>query len=277
MSPFVTCGLQGRMCNQIYQIATTIAYAKRHGLDYYIPDVSRDSDEFYFSHLNLPLRTHEVSAAIKQTWAEHRDTLGVNTYYQEIPKMENVCLDGYFQTFKYFDDCRDEILSVFKIPYSLAKGWVGIHVRRGDYITYSNNFPPLSIEYYKKSINYFIERGYTNFLCCSDDIPYCKETLPALNSSANFEYSENKTPLEDVSFLSCCEHLITANSSFSMMASWLNQNPNKLTICPTDDIFFVGMNKDMVPNTPNYIRMSAPREVIANRSLNGYGSIWTGR
>lgn len=275
MNPFVTCNyFQGRMANQIYQIATTVAYAKRFGLDYYIPN--HGPEKSYFDHLNLPIRTQEVSAAIRQIWEERRDNSGNNVYYDEIPKIENVCLSGFFQSFKYFDDCREEILKTFQIPYSFAKEWVGIHVRRGDYIAYANNFPPLSLEYYKKAIDYFVERGYSNFLCCSDDIPYSKEHLPGLNSKAHIDFSENRTPLEDISFLSSCQHLITANSSLSMMASWLNQCPDKITICPTDEIFFIGMNTDMIPNTPNYVRISAPREINRN-GINGCGSVWVGR
>lgn len=245
MRKFVVGFLMGRCGNQFYQIATTLAYAKKHDLDFFVTSTAPncDNNAYYFNQ--FPKRDSWFS-----NFYEPRNENG-NSYYFELPRLDNTCLMGYWQSFKYFDDYREEILQEFNLPYELKKGYVSLHVRRGDFLKGENNETILSIEYYKKCISYFTNLGYKNFLVFSDDINYCKEVFNFDN--INFEFSENRTELEDLSLMSSCEHNIIANSSFSFSASWFNKNENKIVLCPTYDKLFGGYNLDMIPD--NYIKM----------------------
>jgi hypothetical protein len=243
MKNFVVSKLFGRCGNQFYQIATGLAHAKRENLDFYTTTAENATN--YFN--TFPKK--EVGGKIY----EEKINVHNNPFYSEIPsKMGNCMLIGYWQSFNYFDSYRQNILDAFKIPYRQSV-YVSIHVRRGDYLVHSDLFPPLPIEYYQKSIHYFNGKGYFLFKVFSDDIEYCKNIFNKENffSYNNFVFSEGKSELEDLSLMSSCQHNIVANSSFSMAASWFNQNENKIVVCPYK--MFTGANEDMIPN--NYIKI----------------------
>jgi len=54
--------------------------------------------------------------------------------------------------------------------------------------------------------------------------------------------------------MSCCNHNIIANSSFSWWGAWLNTNPNKIVIAPK--LWYANQkieNKDITPK--NWLRI----------------------
>lgn len=243
MKNFVISKLFGRCGNQFYQIATGLAYAQRENLDFYTSKTENYTNYFdYFPTKEASVRHYEEKINSNN-----------NPFYEAIPSKMNSCLlIGYWQSFKYFDDYRQDILEAFDIPYSKNE-FISIHVRRGDYLVHSDLFPPLPLEYYQKSVEYFNKIGYFIFDVYSDDIEYCKSIFNVQNfSSYNmFIFNDGRNELEDLSSMSSCQHNIVANSSFSMVASWLNQNPNKIVLCPYK--MFVGANEDMIPD--NYIKI----------------------
>ena len=48
--------------------------------------------------------------------------------------------------------------------------------------------------------------------------------------------------------MSGCEHKITARSTFSLTAAWLNQNPDKIVLVPQERTWWRGQNKDLIPD-----------------------------
>jgi hypothetical protein len=256
MKHFIVVKLMGRCGNQFYQIATGLAYAKEHELDFYATSVAENCDENAYYFRGFPTRDQ---AGFNYEEKRHESVNGKmgNAYYAPIPKMNNVFLLGFWQSFKYFDAHRQHILESFKIPYEMQEGVVSIHVRRGDYLVPNSNFPSLDIEYYRKAINHMNELGCYRFMVFSDDIAYCKELFTddnfpnplaiAAESGNIFGFSEGATELEDLSLMNSCEHNIIANSSFSFVAAWLNQNPNKIVLCPDREHLFVGCCDDMIP------------------------------
>lgn len=236
----ITTVLQGRTGNNFYQIAMLVAYAKRHGLLYHIPQAS-------------PHRHDKKMPFIIQGMCEKGSCVDYyepmqdgQAVYVDIPKMDNVCFRGYWQSFKYIDDQRDEILKAFNMPWKLIKGVVSIHVRRTDFIMLKA-FSVMPGSYYKKCIEYFMQRGYMSFYVFSDDIPWCSEFFNQSRfKDCEFTFIVGNTDVDDLVYMSCCEHNITANSSFSFVGAWLNQNPDKIVLCPPKkDMWY---NRDMVPD-----------------------------
>lgn len=236
-----TCNLIGGLGNHFYQIAHLVAYAKKHSTDYYIPPSICAYNKPSF---NINKQGNRPSQLI--AYREPSD--GKNPVYIDTPLINNIMFDGFWQTFKYFDWCRQDILDLFNFPCDIQKGIVSLHVRRGDAIGQEETFPMAPIEYYSDCISYMNKKGYNKFLVFSDDVSWCKEQFTENRFKDNlFQFSEGKTDLEDLISLSNCEHHIVARSTFSFSGAWLCQNPNKIVLCPPFPLF-KNCHKDMVPD-----------------------------
>lgn len=120
---------------------------------------------------------------------------------------------------------------------------VGVHVRRGDYLT-DPAFVSLSdTDYYERAFALFPPA--TEFLVCSDDPDWC---IAKWESDPRMFFRKGATDVEDLNALAGCSSLIMANSSFSWWAAYLNPNPDKTIIYPklwhTDGVSRVGFPKE---------------------------------
>lgn len=207
----------GRLGNKLFVIATVIATAKRNNDIAVFPHWKYES-----VFPNIP-----ISNDIKIT-NRYSETA---FHYTPIPYSADLSLRGYFQSYKYFDDYRDDIIQHFKMNidpilnnlYDYANT-VSIHIRRTDYINKQQYHPVLSLEYYKEAILQF--NGYS-FLIFSDDINWCKSVF-----KGNAIFVEGRKDYEDLYIMSQCKHNIIANSSFSWWAAYLNKNTHKKVITP---------------------------------------------
>lgn len=230
--------LYGRLGNQMFQIATCIATALRNKTDYSIPQKSVNPKEWKTYFTQFPRRIPSGG----RIWRE--PTHG----YTPIPNERSIILDGYFQSEKYFKEYREQLLQMFGFKWIPIARTVSIHVRRGDYLQLQDKHPVVTEKYLIEAMNYFKEKGYNEFMFFSDDIKWCKEKFP------NNQYSEGLGEKADMELMSCCEHHIIANSSFSWWGAWLNQNPNKIVVCPSKNSWF-GINnkhldtKDLIPES----------------------------
>jgi hypothetical protein len=223
----ITCKLIGRTANQMFQIAACIAYSKRTGMAYGIPRKSINEALWPASFHHFP------DAPTSLNYFDYKEP-GFD--YHQIPVLQlpsHIRIEGYFQSELYFRDYRQDIINAFQIPWKPLTGYVSLHIRRGDYLQYADKHPPCSIEYITSAVQHFLDLGYSEFVVCSDDIKWCRVQLKTLEVlGANFSYSTEKEPIADLALMSCCEHNIIANSSFSWWAAWLNQNTEKVAIAP---------------------------------------------
>jgi hypothetical protein len=169
-------------------------------------------------------------------------------YDSNIIVKEKLYLEGYFQSEKYFQFIRAELLREFSISKDLSpntlktqdcilssRNSVSLHIRRGDFISnyktksFHGN---LSVEYYDRAIQ-FIESKVSaiNLFIFSDDIEWAKNNIRHKNT---FFVENNKEKIchEDIYLMSLCDSNIIANSTFSWWGAWLNKNPDKIIIAP---------------------------------------------
>lgn len=156
---------------------------------------------------------------------------------------DNCYYDGYWQSYKYLTELRNELISqVGEIQLGIkAVEWkkmiqtsisISIHIRRGDYISIKKNtdiFQVCGIDYYLSAINY-IKGKITNphFFIFSDDLAWAKENFQGVQ----FTFVEGNKPHEDMYLMSLCQHNIIANSTFSWWGAWLNSNYGQLVVAP---------------------------------------------
>jgi hypothetical protein len=243
---FVTPKLSGRCGNQFFQISTAISYALKHGIEYKIPEQtsSKYTWKAYFNHFPKLTKRDRIRAV-------HCET---DFTYKEIPKKESVQLIGWFQSEKYFVEHRLDIIKAFNFKYEKKEGWCSIHNRLGDYLQLAHKHPPITADYLDKAIKYICDKGVNKFLVFSDDIEATRRFIDSrLYYGVEFEYSKG-SEIEDIENMSSCEHNIIANSTFSFMSAWMNQNENKIVVSPSKENWFGEGNKhlntkDLIPDS----------------------------
>lgn len=114
--------------------------------------------------------------------------------------------------------------------------YVGIHIRRGDFIKSTD---PLhlatGIDYIKKSIEKFNNR---NFIVFSDDIIWCQDKL---GESDCITYFSGDSAIEDFIGLMCCKDFILSGSTFSWWAALLSMNENTKVVIPNSKAQFMSI------------------------------------
>lgn len=238
----ISANLLGRLGNSMFQIAASIGYARKYGYEWAVQNRPHNNESpVHRVFPNLP-RTNERGLTLQEHpnkicnhHNQHYDLCHFN--YHDLPnKGDNIFLSGFWQSWKYFEHCKEEVKDVFKLPHIGGyEDYVSIHVRRGDYVLHSGSFPPITIEYLKKSAGKFFYHHPNKWLVFSDDIKWCKENM---SDWTGIEFSEGRNELEDLSLMASCGHHIIANSSFSWWGSYLGHNPNRIVISPSAETWF---------------------------------------
>jgi len=280
----------GGLGNQMFQYAAGYALSKLHKTQLYLDlhelahDSLRDYSLGVFNIGASVASDEQITSLTKYKVSKFGNKLDkivskigfryYRNYYREryfsydsefLRLPDDVLIDGYWQSEKYFSTCRDELLSKFKITDGLSGDahamlediinckdvTVSIHVRRGDYIsdsTANKVHGTCSVEYYENAMN-FIEARYQNikYVLFSDDIEWVLSNLK-IHRPYMVVSSENIADYEDMMLMSSCDHQIIANSSFSWWGAWLNPNKEKIVISP--EKWFSSGDKDTADLIP---------------------------
>lgn len=179
-----------------------------------------------------------------------------NFLFNKIPYYPNMEIHGYFQSEQYFRHRRNEILELFtdykrdilnslQLKLDLLPGKkISLHIRRSDYIKLQHTHNVLPMSYYHNAVKLIKEKlgkDYKDyiFLIFSDDIEWCRKQK-FFKQLPDVHFVENSDPLTkgpvevfQLYLMSMCDHNIIANSSYSWWGSWLNENPQKIVIAPS--------------------------------------------
>jgi hypothetical protein len=247
----VSCYYSGRHGNCIFAAANVIAYAKKHGNTFFLPTEANAYKGFTGDN-KVPFYIPPTgSKPIRPTIYQEPNMAHGTPYYHEIPKMDNVSMDGYFQSFLFFDWCRDYILETFGFPYKMEEGVVSVSVRRGDCVNNQIAFPMCPKEYYHNAIEHMQRLGYSRFRVDSDDRAWVRNEFTSDEyNGADFIFSEFEDPLESWLAIQNCTHNIIARSTWSLTAAWFNKNPDKIVLVPTlRHTWWKGVNLDILSGT----------------------------
>lgn len=170
-------------------------------------------------------------------------------YWSGIGSIPSNCyLMGYWLTEKYFKNMEEHIRLDFTFREELSDtnkliasnmqncNSVSIHVRRGDI---AQNPDVLAVhglcglDYYKKAVRYVAERVQSpSFYIFSDDLKWVRDNLKINYPCYFVDQNMGQASFNDMRLMSLCKHNITANSTFSWWAAWLNNNQYKIVISP---------------------------------------------
>lgn len=226
---FSQLGKMGRLGNQLFQIAATIAIAKEHGQDFIFPEWPYEK---YFRH-KLP----KIQSGERERKSEAVVVSEGSFNYKKIriDRGRDVDLQGYFQSEKYFAGYREEVLKYFEwenefliqmylrlvklaemddVDTCLPAAKCAVHIRRGDYVG-NSGYHQLDLTYYTDAMRQI--PGGVNFIFFSDDIKWVKQHF----FGKGIYYAEGNTEIEDLCMMSLCQYHIVANSSFSWWGAYL--------------------------------------------------------
>jgi len=160
---------------------------------------------------------------------------------------DNVYLDGYWQSEKYFIGISDIIRSEFTLKRSQSGAdkeiserirscnSVCVHVRRGSYTRppYNSVHGTCSIQYYQDAMKFLAHRtDDPHFFIFSDDPVWTQENLVTEYNVTYVTHNDATHDSEDLRLMSQCQHHIIANSTFSWWSAWLSENKEKCVIAP---------------------------------------------
>lgn len=234
----ITCKLFAGLGNQLFMISASVAHALKMGTTYSIPKktISPAIWRTYFSHLP------ETKSATLHYYKEKRHS------YDPLPEVDSLTIEGYFQSEKYWHGYKEQIAEALGFVHK-PEPYVAVHIRRGDYLKYPDQFPVMPVEYYKMAMEFMgsiTDPGYHKFRIYSDDIKWCKEVFNpghkllnymAFNAPLHIEFSENKDPLSDMKDMYNASAFIIGNSTFSLYPALLRSD-NPMVIAPAEDRWF---------------------------------------
>ena len=178
----------------------------------------------------------------------------------------NVILDGYWQSEKYFSNISDILRRELVIKYQqdsqsykfsqLIQNTqsISVHIRRMDYIQNKKTndiHGTCSEEYYFRAILYIVEKvNNPHFFLFSDDPEWARHKLKLNFPTTIVDCNDASRNYEDLRLMSSCKHNIIANSTFSWWGAWLNANSKRIIIAPREWFKDTTRNtKDLIPNS----------------------------
>jgi len=236
MSQIVTCKLYGGLGNQMFQIFATIAYSLRYNMDFvflYSDNLGKRPtywNTFFASICDHTTTVMPVCNEVGQDLAKPMDN-------------QNIMLNGYFQSYLFFEDHYKTILKILDVEKqqkNLHKNSISLHFRRGDYKDLQDCHPIMGLDYYANALNYILAFDNSiecvQYFCEDEDLADVEKDTVALKNEfrqIRFERCREKSDWEEMLAMSGCKHNIIANSSFSWWGAYLNPNPDKIVCYPS--------------------------------------------
>jgi hypothetical protein len=274
----ITCFLQGGLGNQLFQIFTTIAYAIKNKQTFkFLYTTHLGPRPTYWNNFLFPLKMFTGNMPSISQFVPLKEN---GFHYTDLPLIKkeniNVALSGYFQSYKYFNHiykylCELICLTIskqnikLKYPYEY-NDLISLHFRIGDYVNYPNHHPILPLEYYKKCIEFIIDKTKNDklqilYFCESADNGAVNKHIENLQMhfpNCSFIRShETSSDWEQLLMMSCCRHHIIANSSFSWWGAYFNQLEDKI-VCYPEKWFGTALaqhnTNDLFPDNWNKIK-----------------------
>ena len=173
-------------------------------------------------------------------------------------------IHGNWQSEKYFKEYFSIIkkqcfqfnqsYSLSELKHNLCQNEVkiGVHIRRGDYITNKKAVKKLGVQtsgYYISNLNLLkAKHKNSSIFVFSDDINWAIQMFSNKFSDIYFSDSNNNAGY-DMCLLSQCDHFVLSNSSFGWWSAYLSNNVSKIVITP-HCWFSDGSNEtDLIPES----------------------------
>ncbi len=248
--------------NQLFQIFTLLAHCFEHDKPYVLLHNARLNGKrnVYWDTMFRELKPFFLhDASYISTLSLYKES---QFAYTLIPSTNtSQLLFGYFQSPKYFDKYKSRISSKLGIPTLCVKNRleypyvlrrapqalnISLHFRIGDYTldVHKQAHPVLPISYYIHALKWFSKRFPTHLLriiCFYEetDTDTVSVSLKQMEEALFPQYldivhMDHTIPdWKQLLLMSCCDHHIIANSTFSWWGAYLNESTEKQVCYPS--------------------------------------------
>ena len=264
-SQFISINLMGGLGNQLFQIFTTIAYSVYSNRRVVIPytdcltvGTQRNTywDNFLIS-IRFMMTTFNTSSGISNMLLARFNNYYENGFqYKEIPLFHDaeILLNGYFQSYKYFDIYKDSIFSLIRLDkqkneimneYSelINNNYhnISMHFRLGDYVNIQNCHPLMPYEYYDNALKFISDKRSDKkmkviYFCEKQDndtvLIIIHKLIEKYPNILFVKADDNIVDWKQLLLMSVCDDNIIANSTFSWWGSYFNSHTDKIVCYP---------------------------------------------
>ncbi|XP_053546800.1 galactoside alpha-(1,2)-fucosyltransferase 2-like isoform X2 [Bombina bombina] len=233
-----TINPMGRLGNLMGEYATLFALAKLNGHNAYVlPQMHSELSQIF--KVSLPVISSQMYYSV--LWTEYELHDWMSPEYYKIDE-EFVRFTGYPCSWTFYHHIREEIIKEFTFHDYIKEQsnaylanirgnranvtFVGVHVRRGDYIEIMHDLWKGVIgdrHYLQKAMDYFRVK-YENplFVITSNGMDWCKENIDNSKGDVHFAGDgQEDSPGQDFALLVHCNHTIMTIGTFGIWAGYL--------------------------------------------------------
>lgn len=272
----ISCSLMGGLGNQLFQLFTTISYGIRTKRKFVFPyseklvigTIRPTYWDNFLSSLKI-FTTFNNKVITNWDLQQFNIVKEPDFSYSEIPFFDNnhIMFSGYFQSYKYFEYHKNTLFSIIKLNYqkqNIIQSYndlltddcvnISMHFRLGDYKNIQDFHPLMTLEYYRNSLLHIIGNVHLSnnllpiriiYFCQTEDNDTVNDMICSLqnefNNVAFIKADDNIDDWKQMLIMSCCNHNIIANSTFSWWGAYFNNNENKI-VCHPNKWFGIKLN-----------------------------------
>lgn len=289
MAEYISCDLKGGLGNQLFQLFSVLGFAFKHGripIFPYSKELGRGNNtrrNTYWHTLleNLHSYTTDYSNSLVNTDMLLRFPLLNEPAFHYIDfasyiPSNSVTLTGYYQSHHYFKDVEQRIFKEIDLSNKQTlvrnqydnlinhgnKKVISMHFRIGDYINIQSHHPLMEIDYYKDAMKHILSNEDVSncvllYFCQPSDIHMADIMICLIQAQfidLHIVRADNiHSDWEEMILMSCCDHHIIANSTFSWWGAYLNQTTQDKIVCYPSKWFGPALSrnntKDLCPDT----------------------------
>ena len=271
----ISIDIQGGLGNQLFMVFATLAYGIQNNVKVVFP--------YHKGSLNRGTYWDTLLSNIAMfTTLNPENQIDISSFkkymeptfsYHPLPNFgdDNVSLLGYFQSPRYFEEFQSIIFQLINLSlkkdeiktkycFLFDKKSVSMHFRMGDYKQKRYYHPIMNYEYFEGSLSHIVENKpdveRILYLCEQEDNEYVGKQIKRLHEkypSLQFTKVDDSLPdYDQLLIMSCCDHNIMSNSTFSWWGAYMNENTDKLVCYPS--VWF----GEYFEHTHDYKDMMAP-------------------
>ena len=235
MSELIFLKPKGGLGNQLFQLAAALTFKSLGGQIFIFPTAANKHSGRDYRPLFGGYAT-DILIYTEHTYYQHD---GFEAFDAKNFPYNSITLDGYFQNYPSIKSAIPAIRAIFPESSKAYEEYAFLHVRRGDYLQFSDIHYNLPQAYYESALTLL---NHNKILVFSDDPMWCA-TQPWLSKYTIVSEPDELSTL--MMMASCKKGAIIANSTFSWWGAVLSG---------CDKVFYPsswisGANPDLFPQS----------------------------